>query len=82
MVHARVVSFDGDHPSVWKCIKFLQLEENWTRTADEIITGGGLPRRGERKEQKDRTNNLRRIVDSYEETETLDYLRGVSYNIH
>ena len=74
-------SLDGDHPSVWKCMQFLQVEEQWSRTADEVITGGGKPRK-ERREQKTRTTRLRTIVQDYPNRNILDFLRGITYNIH
>lgn len=73
-------SLDCEHPSVWKCIKFLQLEEAWTITKDEMINTGQLIRK-ERKEQKEKTERLKTLVERFSETPLLDFLRGVSYNI-
>jgi hypothetical protein len=74
-------SLDGDHPSLWKFIKFLQTEEAWTKTTDEQITAGQTLKL-EKQEQQSRTARLQNILADYANREILDYLRGISYNLN
>ena len=74
-------SLDGEHPSVWKCITFLQTEEDLVRTTNEQITAGQTIRK-ERKEQKKRTERIQAIVRDYNNRDRLDFLRAVTYNFN
>ena len=72
---------DGDHPSLWKFLAFLQTEEQTVVAAkDEQITAGQNTRH-EKREQKSKSLRLKTIVDDYRNRPILDFLRGISYNI-
>lgn len=73
-------SLDGSHPSLWKFLKFLQLEEGNTITTDAQITGGIIVRR-EKQDQMNRTARIMTIMSDYRNRSILDFLRGISYNI-
>lgn len=73
-------SLDGDNPTLWKCLAFLQLEEDWCRTTEQRVLGGQDVKL-EKADQKRRTRRLQDIIPAYGERPIQDYLRGVSYNI-
>jgi hypothetical protein len=73
-------SLDGDHPSIWRFLRFLQREETLSRLTREQIVAGQNPRK-EKRDQKRRTQNLRTLSEDFENRNIEDYLRGVAYNI-
>ena len=73
-------SLDGDHPSIWRCIRVLQKEEVLANTIVEQIRGGQEGRK-EKVEQKTKSRRLKLLMEKFQNLPVLDYLRGVSYNL-
>ena len=72
-------TLDCDKPSIWKCLKFLKNEEALQMAVAENLRGGGEGR-AERRDVRQRTQRLLTVATDYENRETLDFLRGVTYN--
>ena len=73
-------SVDGDHPSIWKVFKFIQLEEHQARTIEEQLTAGQVVKVG-KQDQKTRIARILRIMEEYDSRNIGDYLRGITYNL-
>ena len=73
-------SLDGNRPTIWKFLQFLQREEQLQRTIIASVTAGNDTRR-ESKESKARTQRLQTLLRDYGNRNRHDFLRGVSYNI-
>lgn len=68
------------HPSIWKVINAFKHDENLTRVKIE-----GFNQRKENASMKKRYQLLNARIESirseFQETPTLDYLRGIAHNI-
>ena len=72
-------SLDGDHPSIWQTIKFLQIEETAARTSmAQLVAGREIGK--ERREQILRTRQLLHIMQDYGNRNLMAYLTGVAQN--
>ena len=67
------------HPSFVKLLSFLQKEQSLQEAIYAKWEGGNIKKRSKLSiEQEERIYN---IVINYDERETIDYLRGIAYNI-
>lgn len=69
-----------NHPTVWKLISALQLEEKEVeQRAERLAAGEEGPRR--KKKYVDVDRRLRRLCQTFEARTPQDFLRGVAYNL-
>ena len=69
---------DGDHPSVFKFLKFMKKEENQQHQEGMQWLAGDEGRRNVDAER--RAKRILQIVNSRQERTTIDFLRGITYN--
>lgn len=70
----------AQHPSVWKFIEKLKMEQaRTTVTIEQHIAGTEGP--PPKKKYKDCALRIKKIVDDVENREILDYLKGIAHNL-
>lgn len=68
------------HPSIWKFIDAIRMDEKQNRKKiEELIAGHEPP--AKRKCYKDTAANISRIVREYSGRNLIDYLRGIAHNL-
>ena len=69
------------HPTVWKFIKALKMEQAKNNLGVEQALAGQQQPLG-RKKYRDCAQRIARIVSQYGQIDTLDYLRGLAHNFN
>ncbi|CAK9289960.1 unnamed protein product [Gordionus sp. m RMFG-2023] len=69
------------HPSIWKFLDALRLEQSLTEAKIEQYISGTQPPRS-RKMYRDTAENIILIVSDYVNRPINDYLRGIAYNFN
>ena len=68
------------HPTVYKLINSMRLEQSHTKNLKaKIDAGQNLVRKNQKYVRV--TAAIRRLVDNFNQRKLLDYLRGISHNI-
>jgi hypothetical protein len=68
------------HPTLWKLIEVLRNESTLGQQKMDAHQAGA-PSTSRKPAYKDLDNRLLTVVGKYEETDPIDYLRGVASNI-
>lgn len=76
--HGIQSALDGQHPSIFKWMKFIQKEENYQHLIGMQWTAGESGRRN--KEAEARARRLMNILNEEGNRTTIEFLRGITYN--
>ena len=68
------------HPSIWKLVDGLKGLQTKADGEMERLLAGQDPR-PQKKKYKNVTSNLKRLVETYSERATVEFLRGVAHNL-
>ena len=68
------------HPNIYDFIGCLRSDQARTETVLSKSLMGESPS-GMRKSEKAKTQRLKNIVEKFDERESLEYLKGITYNI-
>lgn len=71
----------GHHPTIWKFISSLKLEQSRNEAVIEQYLAGQEPPTGKKK-YPDCAKRIERIVATYDQVDLIDYLRGLSHNFN
>ena len=79
--HRRFASqVNCHHPSIWKIITNIADEEQHVQQRrEQLVAGHAAP--GRKKRYVDRDAKILRIVQSYDNREPLEFLRGIAHNL-
>ncbi|XP_060868983.1 uncharacterized protein LOC132943868 [Metopolophium dirhodum] len=78
--HAFNAALGANHVSIWKFIRFLKHEQLLQEVRlEKRLSGEASPTR--RRKYRDHDKKIKVIVENYSEIPTVQYLRGLSYNV-
>lgn len=70
----------ANHPTIWKFIDALKMEQNMNEAKIEQFIAGHQPNAGKRI-YKETAARIKTIVADYNQRPILDYLRGIAHNL-
>ncbi|XP_071943684.1 uncharacterized protein [Antedon mediterranea] len=79
--HRFQVGIGADHPTFWMFLDCLKREQ----AMNEVLIGqaqAGAPPPAQRRAYRQTNQRILRLVEGYGGRDTLDFLRGVSHNLH
>ena len=74
------MNFGANHPTIWKFIDALKIEQNTNEIKIEQYLAGQRPNPS-RRIYKEAAERIKNIVMDYTNRLILDYLRGVGHNL-